>query len=271
MSSHSPIGVFDSGVGGLTVLRALRASLPQETFLYVGDTARVPYGNKSARTVKRFALEIASFFKKRQVKMAVVACNTVSALALPELRRFLPVPVLGVIESGARAALSATHTGRIGIIGTEATVKSQAYEKVLHRLRPSLTLETFSQACPLFVPLVEEGWVEGAVTREVARLYLKPLLAKAIDTLILGCTHYPLLKETLRKTAPGVKLIDSADETAKTVVLCLKEKGGLLSKGRGGCDYFSSDEPAKFAALGRKFLGENLNSVRRLPSGISIL
>ncbi len=259
---RAPIGVFDSGVGGLTVLKSLVSLLPRENFLYVGDTARVPYGSKSPESVRRFALEIARFLKRRGVKMVVVACNTVSSVALPDLRRFLPVPVLGVIEPGARAALAATRSGRVGIIGTEATIRSRAYEQAVKRLDGMV--RTFSAACPLFVPLVEEGWIHHPVTRQVASLYLSPLLKKRVDTLILGCTHYPLLKPVLKKTARGVELIDSADETAKAVRSRL-EQDGLLAHGRPGrCEFFSSDDPVKFMSLGRRFLGLHVRGVERI-------
>jgi glutamate racemase len=261
-TARSPIGVFDSGVGGLTVLRSLVALLPREKFIYVGDTARVPYGTKSAESVRRFALEIARFLKRRRVKMVVVACNTVTAVALPDLRRFLPVPVLGVIEPGARAALAATRTGRVGIIGTEATIRSRAYEQAVRRLNPSI--RSFSRACPLFVPLAEEGWTDHEVTRRVAKLYLNPVLRKGVDTLILGCTHYPLLKNTLRRVAGKTELIDSADETAKAVRSRLEQDGLLASSGRGACEFFSSDDPKKFTALGKRFLGRDLKGVKRI-------
>jgi glutamate racemase len=258
-----PIAVFDSGVGGLTVLQALATLLPKEHFIYVGDTARVPYGSKSAESVKRFSVEIARFLLKKNVKMMVAACNTVSALALPELRRFMPVPVLGVIEPGARAALAATRSGRVGIIGTEATVRSHAYEEAVRRLDG--TIQVFSRACPLFVPLVEEGWTTGPITRRIASTYLTPLLKKKIDTLVLGCTHYPLIKGVLRRVAKTVELIDSAEETAKAVRSRLDQDGLLVSRGpRGRVDYFSSDDPVKFSRLGHRFLGWNLPNVARI-------
>ncbi len=258
-----PIGVFDSGVGGLTVLRALVHLLPRESFIYVGDTARVPYGSKSPEAVRRFSLEIARFFRRKGVKMMVTACNTASALALPDLRAFMPVPVIGVIEPGARAALASTRTGRVGIIGTEATIRSQAYDQALKRLDKSVRV--FSRACPLFVPLVEEGWLSHDVTRRVARLYLKPLLKHKIDALVLGCTHYPLLKSTLRHGTGRVELIDSAEETAKAVRSRLEQEGLLLhGRRKGRVSYFSSDDPDKFARLGSRFVGWDIKKVRRI-------
>jgi len=260
---HRPIGVFDSGVGGLTVLRALVHLLPHESFIYVGDTARVPYGSKSPEAVRRFSLEIARFFRRKGVKMMVTACNTASALALPDLRAFMPVPVIGVIEPGARAALASTRTGRVGIIGTEATVRSLAYDHALKRL--DKTVRVFSRACPLFVPLVEEGWVTHDVTRRVAGLYLKPLLKQKVDALVLGCTHYPLLKTVLRRVAGRVELIDSAEETAKAVRSRLEQEGLLLHGQRNGrVSYFSSDDPAKFARVGSRFVGWPLKKVQRI-------
>ncbi|MBK8870574.1 MAG: glutamate racemase [Elusimicrobia bacterium] len=263
MNSQHPIGVFDSGVGGLTVLRALVQLLPRESFIYVGDTARVPYGSKSPEAVKRFSLEIAGFFRRKKVKMMVAACNTASALALPDLRAFMPVSVIGVIEPGARAALASTRSGRVGVIGTEATVNSRAYEMALKRLDKNVRV--FARACPLFVPLVEEGWLNHDVTRRVANAYLKPLLKHKIDALVLGCTHYPLLKSVLGRVAGSVELIDSADETAKAVRSRL-EQDGLLRHGRrkGRLVYFSSDDPASFARRGSRFMGGPLVRVRRI-------
>lgn len=258
-----PVGVFDSGVGGLTVLRALVQLLPHESFIYVGDTARVPYGSKSPEAVRRFSLEIARFFRRKGVKMMVTACNTASALALPDLRAFMPVPVIGVIEPGARAALASTRTGRVGIIGTEATVRSQAYDHAIRRL--DKRVRVFSRSCPLFVPLVEEGWMRHDITRRVAGLYLKPLLKYKVDALVLGCTHYPLLKPTLRRVAGKVELIDSAEETAKAVRSRLEQDGILLhGRRRGRVSYFSSDDPEKFARLGARFMGRVLANVQRI-------
>jgi glutamate racemase len=259
----SRVGVFDSGVGGLTVLRALVQLLPHESFIYVGDTARVPYGSKSPEAVRRFSLEIARFFRRKGVKMMVTACNTASALALPDLRAFMPVPVIGVIEPGARAALASTRSGRVGIIGTVATIRSQAYDHALKRL--DKTVRVFSRPCPLFVPLVEEGWMSHEVTRHVAGIYLRPLLKHKIDSLVLGCTHYPLLKPILRRVAGKVELIDSAEETAKAVRSRL-EQDGLLLHGRkkGRVAYFSSDDPDTFAQLGARFMGQSLAKVQRI-------
>jgi glutamate racemase len=215
------IGVFDSGVGGLTVVSALRRRLPRESILYLGDTARLPYGSKSPDTVTRYTRRNIEFLLERGVKAVVVACNTASALALPHLHP--EVPTWGVIEPGARKA-AAVSRGRVGVIATEATVRSDAYPRALRALRPDL--EILSQACPLFVPLVEEGWHDDPVTEEVAERYLRPLLDAGIDTLVLGCTHYPLLVDVLHRVAgPGVALVDSAEAVAEVVAAGLAERG----------------------------------------------
>lgn len=222
-----PIGVFDSGIGGLTVVAALRALLPAENIFYLGDTARVPYGGKSQATVERYSFEIAGLLLAEQAKLVVVACNTASALALPRLQETLRVPVVGVIAPGAAAAAEASVTGKVGVIGTRATIASGAYERALHKLAPRLDVRT--AACPLLVPLIEEGWLEHPVTDQVIRQYLQPLLALGIDTLILGCTHYPLLKPALaRIVGPTVRLVDSAQNCALAVQSIL-QGGGLIA------------------------------------------
>lgn len=222
-----PIGVFDSGIGGLTVVAALRALLPAENIFYLGDTARVPYGGKSQATVERYSFEIAGLLLAEQAKLVVVACNTASALALPRLQETLRVPVVGVIAPGAAAAAEASVTGKVGVIGTRATIASGAYERALHKLAPRLDVRT--AACPLLVPLIEEGWLEHPVTDQVIRQYLQPLLAVGIDTLILGCTHYPLLKPALaRIVGPTVRLVDSAQNCALAVQSIL-QGGGLIA------------------------------------------
>ncbi len=201
------IGIFDSGVGGLTVLRELRLQLPQEELVYLGDTARVPYGTKSPQTVGRYAREAARFLVGQRVKLLVVACNTASAVALDDLSAIHQLPVVGVIEPGARKALAVTRTGRVGVIGTEGTIRSRAYERALRAGNPQI--EVSVAPCPLFVPLAEEGWADHPVAHLAAAEYLAPLLREGIDTLVLGCTHYPLLKRTLQEVAgPGVELID---------------------------------------------------------------
>lgn len=219
-----PIGVFDSGIGGLTVVRALRELLPEEDIFYLGDTARLPYGGKDRATIERYSLEIAGLLLAENAKMIVVACNTASALALPRLRQTLRIPVLGVIVPGARAAVQQTRNGKIGILATRATVASAAYDRAIEAFEAGV--EVISQACPLLVPLIEEAWLDDPVTREVLERYLNPLLAAGVDTLVLGCTHYPLLEPLIAKVAgPDVALIDSAFNCAAAVRQVLEEKG----------------------------------------------
>lgn len=245
MTDRRPIGVFDSGVGGLTVAAALAARLPEESILYLGDTARLPYGTKSPATVARYTRANVAFLAARGVKAVVVACNTASALALEGLSTGLPL--WGVIEPGAARA-AAVSAGRIGVIGTEATVLSDAYGRALRRLRPEL--EVHSGACPLFVPLVEEGWLDDAVTEAVARRYLAPLLARGIDTLVLGCTHYPLLTPLLRELAgPSPAIVESGAAVARQLARRLAETDFSPARGEGGERFFSSGEPARLEAL----------------------
>jgi glutamate racemase len=249
------IGVFDSGVGGLTVVAALARRLPGESILYLGDTARLPYGTKSAATVTRYTRRNIDFLVARQVKAVVVACNTASALALPELmaEEHGGIPLFGVIEPGAEEAV-AVSTGRIGVIATESTVGSDAYAQAIRRLAPAL--EVRSVACPLLVPLVEEGWLEDPVTVAVARRYLAPLLADRIDTLVLGCTHYPLLRRVLEEiVGPGVGLIDSAEATAGRVAAAL-EGAGLLGAPTDDVSHFClTDANSRFQRIATTVLG----------------
>ena len=259
-----PVGVFDSGVGGLTVVSQLFSILPQEDIIYFGDTAHLPYGSKSKEAVTRYSLDIANFLKAEKVKIIVVACNTASSFALSSLRENIEIPVIGVIEPGAQAAIDTTRNFKIGIIGTEGTIKSRAFEEAVRRIDKNV--EVFSQACPLFVPLVEEGWLEEPETSQIAEKYLSPLKDKGIDTLILGCTHYPLLKELLlRIMGQEVSLIDTAEATAKAVERKLGEKN-LLRKGNRKAVYkfFVSDDPEKFLQLGRRFLGKNIEKAERV-------
>jgi len=218
-----PIGVFDSGIGGLTVVRALRELLPNETIFYLGDTARVPYGGKSAATVERYSLEITEMLLAETCKTIVVACNTASALALARLESATPIPVTGVIRPGAAAAVAATRNGHIGVIGTRATIRSGAYESAVRTFDP--TVRITARACPLFVPLIEEGWLEGEVTDRIVRQYLTPLVEEGVDTLVLGCTHYPLLREAIgRFLGQSVTLVDSAQNCATAVMRLLEEE-----------------------------------------------
>jgi glutamate racemase len=263
----TPLGVFDSGIGGLTVARALFERLPRESVIYFGDTARVPYGPKSPETVRRYSREILAYLLHRGVKAVVVACNTSTAHALEHLRAHAPVPVVGVIEPGARAAVAATASGRIGVIGTAGTITSGAYERAIKALRPEATV--VSQACPLFVPLVEEGWFDHPATALIAREYLQPLERARVDVLVLGCTHYPLLRSLLGQVlGPGVRLIDSAEETANAVCHELETAGMLAPAGGQPTHQFvvSDDEP-HFRRVGARFLGEKLQDVAVVPLG----
>jgi glutamate racemase len=256
-----PIGVFDSGIGGLTVVRQLLASLPEESILYFGDTARVPYGIKSAETVTRFTREAAHFLIRRDIKALIVACNSASACALPALQREWELPIMGVILPGARAAAAATHRKRVGVLGTPATIGSGAYETALAAIDASI--EVRGRACPLFVPLAEEGWTEGPVPEEAARVYLQPLLEWGADTLVLGCTHYPLLKETLQKVAgPEVTLIDTAIETVSEVRDLLAQRELLAEAGSAVHEFYVSDVPAQFRTVGERFLGQPIETLR---------
>ncbi len=218
-----PIGVFDSGIGGLTVAAALKNLLPSETIFYIGDTARVPYGGKSRKTVERYSIEIGGLLLAEQAKIIVVACNTASALAVPRMKELFNVPVQGVIAPGAEAAVRATKNGRIGVIGTRATVASGAYEHAIHALDPKL--QVFSDPCPLLVPLIEEGLFDDPITDQVIARYLAPLLAENIDTLVLGCTHYPLARQAIGRAAgEKVTLVDSAENCALAVKSLLESK-----------------------------------------------
>ncbi|MCF6178168.1 MAG: glutamate racemase [Geopsychrobacter sp.] len=259
------IGIFDSGVGGLTVCRELIQRLPAERFYYLGDTARVPYGTKSSEAVCQYATEAADFLCAQGIKLLVVACNTASAVALTELRETLNIPVIGVLEPGARAAV-ATGARRIGVIGTEGTIGSGSYEKALDRLAPDLAV--FTAACPLFVPLVEEGWREHSVARQVAAEYLAPLLAREIDALVLGCTHYPLLETAIRSIVGSeMPLVDSAASTAAEIVDLLEKEGLLTSAVCGEQRFFVTDVPVRFRRIGGDFLGTELQFVERVHIG----
>lgn len=262
-----PLGVFDSGIGGLTVARALFECLPHESVIYFGDTARVPYGPKSPDTVRRYSGEILDFLLGRGVKAVVVACNTSTAQALEQLRERSPVPVVGVIEPGARAAVRATRSGKIGVIGTAGTIASGAYERAIMALRPDAVV--YPQACPLFVPLVEEGWFDHSATELIAREYLDPLRRAGVDVLVLGCTHYPLLKPLLgRVVGRGVTLIDSAEEVAQAVARELDQRGFAAPAANAATHHFVvSDDEAHFRRVGAKFLGEKLRDVEVVALG----
>ncbi|OVE78238.1 glutamate racemase [bacterium F11] len=261
--SHSPIGIFDSGLGGLTVVREISHLLPYEKLIYVGDTARVPYGTKSPETIRRYASQIAFFLLKKKVKAIVVACNSASAVALTTLRQF-PIPVLGVIEPGVRAAKENTKKNKVGVIGTHATVSSHAYKIALNKNHPRI--QVWEQACPLFVPLVEEGRLQGKIPDLVALDYLRFFRKVDIDSLVLGCTHYPLLKKTIQKAVgPKIKLIDSAHETARALNNLLRMKNLLNpSRARVSPTFFTTDRPKNFSQLSLRFLGRSVYPARFL-------
>jgi glutamate racemase len=263
MDSDAAIGIFDSGIGGLTVLHAVLGALPHEDLIYLGDTGRTPYGSKSAETVTRYALESADFLLERRLKLLVIACNTATSTALDALRSHVPVPVIGVVEPGVRAAIGCTRNGRVGVIGTEATIGSGAYTRALRAQQPGL--EVFTRACPLFVPLAEEGWTDGAVARGVAETYLASLARSGIDTLILGCTHYPLLKPLIAEVmGPSVTLVDSAEETAREVAARLAADGIARAAGPGSTSFFVTDAPERFIRIGQRFLGARVESAVRV-------
>jgi len=267
------IGVFDSGVGGLTVLRALRDELPHEQFVYLGDTARLPYGTKSAESVVRYALQAATALIERRVKALIVACNTASAVALPALRaRHADLPVIGVVEPGADAAVAATRSGCIAVIGTEATVRGGAYQRAIAQRRPDARVRAL--ACQLFVALAEEGWTSGAVAEATAQRYLAPLLLPdtapeaAVDTLVLGCTHFPVLRAVIREVVgERVTIVDSAVTTARAAHALLRERGLLRAPAampqataRPAASFLATDSSARFAAIGARFLGSGIGA-----------
>ena len=265
MSAHldprSPIGVFDSGVGGLTVVRALMERLPFESIHYFGDTARVPYGVKSVQTISHYTTQIAEFLLEKRVKLLIIACNTMAAVAAQLVRDLSPTPVLDVIDAGAMSALAASRSKRIGVIGTPTTINSNAYARAIHGIDPEARLT--SQACALFVPLVEEGWLDHPVTRLTAQEYLKPVLAENVDSLVLGCTHYPLLKPLLRDAVgPGVALVDSAEAMAEQTAALLALRN-LSNPDRTPPDYhyWVTDVPLRFQTIGERFLGRGLANV----------
>lgn len=261
MTKDGAIGVFDSGIGGLTVLKELLTRLPGESFVYFGDTARVPYGTKSAETVLKFSRENVTFLLDQSVKFIVVACNTVSAGAVPRLQKEFRIPIVGVIEPGARAAVKVSKTSRIGVIGTAGTIRSGAYQREIKALDPRA--EVFAKACPLFVPLVEEGWVDTPVTQAAANVYLADFEERDIDALVLGCTHYPLLRGVIgRAVGDRVALVDSAVETAREVERNLDEQG--LRNGDGGEDFtvYLSDIAPNFKQVAERILGRKIPKVR---------
>lgn len=261
--NNRPIGIFDSGFGGLTVMSALSKLLPKENLIYFGDTAHVPYGSKSKKIVTEFATKISKFLVKNDVKMIVIACNTASAFSLDYLKKNIKVPVIGVIKAGSVMAAQNTKNKKVGVIGTEGTVKSSAYEKEIKKYDNKINC--FSKACPLFVPLVEEGWNNGKITEDIINVYLKSLVDKKIDTIILGCTHYPLLKEAIKKVIGNkINIIDSANAVALAVQKLLTEKKLLRNSGKATYKFYVSDGPEKFKSIGSKFLGKKILTVKKV-------
>ena len=267
INSDSPIGIFDSGVGGLTVFRALERRLPNESLIYLGDTARVPYGTRSVQTVERYAIEDAGFIRSKNVKAIVVACNTASAMAANRLREALDVPVLGVIGPGARRAVAATQSGYVGVIATEGTVASGAYERAMLALNPRL--EVISRACPLFVPLAEEGWLDHPVTRQVAEEYLTEMRASRVDTLVLGCTHYPILRPLIDEVmGDHIAFIDSGEAVADEVAHLLESRSLLRqSSVPRTTSFYVTDAAIRFRRVAELFLGRPLEAVETVELG----
>ncbi|HMG32327.1 MAG TPA: glutamate racemase [Blastocatellia bacterium] len=263
----APIGIFDSGVGGLTVYRAVAKRLPGESLIYLGDTARIPYGTRSVETVQRYALEDAAFVQSRNVKAIVIACNTASALAASRLRSECSVPVLGVIRAGARQAVAKTRNRRVGVIATEATVASGAYERAIKALDSNI--QVLSRACPLFVPLAEEGWLEHPVTRQVAEEYLTELSGTGVDSLVLGCTHYPILRGVIQSVmGDGVRFVDSGEAVAEAVAQLLQESNLLCDDNRNRTEeFFVTDSADRFKRVAERFLGRPLESVQSIELG----
>ncbi|MDP2923517.1 MAG: glutamate racemase [Candidatus Omnitrophota bacterium] len=262
---NKPIGIFDSGVGGLTVLREIEKILPSEDIIYFGDTARVPYGNKSKSTIIKFSTENVLFLLKRKVKMVVIACNTSSALALDYFKKNFSAPVIGVIEAGAKKAIGISKNNRIGVIGTRSTINSGSYRKEI--AKRNRNAKVYSKACPLFVPLVEEAILSGSIVNSIVRMYLEEIKAKNVDTVILGCTHYPLLKEPISKYLKGVCIIDSAKEVAVHTknLLDVKKLNNRAGK-KGKVDFYVSDEPKGFRKLAKLFLKRDIPTPKVVDS-----
>lgn len=267
MKNQNPIGVFDSGLGGLTVVKAIRNVLPNESIIYFGDTARVPYGNKSPELIKEYSLQIADFLFERGTKIIVAACNTATALALGKLQDKFDIPIIGVVKPGVDSALKLTQNNRIGVIGTISTISSDVYETELKIKNHSVKVT--STPCPLFVPLAEEGWLNEPATMLIVEKYLKPINEANVDTLILGCTHYPLLKEVIQEAVSSkIKLVDSAQAMATKTAELLMNYGLLNGQNtKGDLRLFVSDLPAKFETVASRFLGEKISNVEKIQLG----
>lgn len=254
------IGIFDSGFGGLTVLSAIQEVLPFEDCIYFGDTARLPYGNKSPETIRRYCIENAQFLLKYNIKLLVIACNTACASSFEEIQKICPIPVIGVIRAGVKGVTSLDDVQRIGILGTRATIDSKIHEKLLQKELPHSSI--INIACPLFVPLVEEGYVDHPLTKMVMNEYLRPLKENNVDTVLLACTHYPLLERDLRRElGKDIRLVNPAQNCAKEIETLLKEKGLLkISKNEPIYQFFATDDPEKFRFFGTKFLRKNIEA-----------
>ncbi len=256
----NPIGVFDSGIGGLTVVKALIERMPFENIIYFGDTARVPYGLKSVETISRYATQITEFLLHQKVKLLIVACNTMSSIAYQAIEDLSPVPVLDVVDAGARSAVAVTQNKYVGVIGTPATINSNAYQKAINKYDPGIRI--FSQPCPLFVPLAEEGWFDHQVTMLTAQEYLKPVMAQNIDTLVLGCTHYPLLKPLLQEIlGDQIRLVDSAQAIAEQTWDLLNKNNHWNEQKPPEYRFYVTDVPIRFQGVGERFLGRKLSDV----------
>lgn len=264
--STRPIGVFDSGVGGLTVVKELNKLLPDEKIIYFGDTGRVPYGNKSKETIIHYSLQVAYFLMKKKIKMLVVACNTASSVSLPTLKRHFHIPIIGVIEPGAKRAIETTTTNNVGVIGTLGTVKSNSYKKALKKIRGKVNV--YQHPCPLFVHLAEDGWNKNNIAQMISNEYLKSFKGKNIDSLILGCTHYPLLKDVIQNSVgKKIKLIDSGRETAKEVKKILDKKhltNNHKMSEKNHSIFYVSDFPHKFKEVSQRFLSKELKHVHKV-------
>ncbi len=258
-----PIGIFDSGIGGLTVLKEMCKILPNENIVYLGDTARVPYGIRSAETVTRYSFECIKFLLQKKIKLIVVACNTVSSVSLDDIRKSVQVPVIGVIEPGAKAAANITKNKKIGVIGTEATIKTKAYSRAIESLLNEA--EVYELACPLFVPLAEEGWTDDIIAKLAAEKYLLGIRSKEIDTIVLGCTHYPLLKNVIQDVMGSVNIVDSAIETSKAVMDVLRENKLLREAATAPLKkYFVTDSPERFVTVGERFLHDRIAEIEKI-------
>lgn len=264
MNRTNPIGFFDSGIGGLSVVKAFARLMPNENIVYFGDTARVPYGSKSNDTVVEYSIQAANFLLRKNIKLLVVACNTASSVALTELRKFLTIPVIGMIEPGSKMALTETKNKKIGVIGTNATINNKAYSTQLKKLNPKL--KVYEKACPLFVPLAEEGWIDNKATELIAKEYLSEFKEKEIDSLILGCTHYPILVDTIQKVVgKKVKLIDSGTPAARLVEDYLNGRGiRNQSVHHGQSEFYVSDVPTKFKEIAERFLGRKITHIHKV-------